>query len=125
MHGTIDRQASPRERVAILIQALPDTVRIGPHDYAVRAWNALEGESARRFAQIDHLQLVISVSESHAAPSQLCDTFVHELLHGVWRHADLGEEAKEERSVTVFAGGLVALFRDNPWLPGWIAGACK
>jgi len=116
---------TPRERAEALVKALPATVRIGPHDYAIRTWDPLQAESHKRFAEIDHLCLVISLSELHASPTQFLDSLLHEMLHGVWRHGDLDKESPEERAVGVLSTGLVGLFRDNPWLTGWIASAVK
>lgn len=47
--------------------------------------------------------------------SELQDTFLHEVLHAIAWHSQLGLSHKhEERAVGVLASGLIAVIRDNP-----------
>jgi hypothetical protein len=43
-------------------------------------------------------------------------TIIHEVLHGIWAYRQLPPRPREERVVTEFAWGLMAVFRDNPGL---------
>jgi hypothetical protein len=116
-------KAPPAERARILLAALPATVRIGPHDYAIARFDGF-GDGGSRYGSIDFLASVLRLSD-HASPTNLADTFFHEVVHGIWRNAALEKESTEEVVAGAFGAGLVGLFRDNPWLAGWIAGAVK
>ena len=115
-------RASPEVRARILLDCLPESVRIGPHDFAIVRVSAFENTST--FGLVDgkaqHIRLW-----PHSSPTNLVDTFLHECLHVMWKQASLGEKNDEETVVGVYGTALVALHRDNPWLAGWISGAVQ
>lgn len=117
-------RAPPAERARTLHAALPDVVRIGPHDFSLRKCMAL-GDRESRFGSTNFLTHEVTIVE-HASPTNLVDTLLHEALHAVLRNAAVHvDPVLEEQVVGAVAPGLVGLFRDNPWLAGWIAGAVR
>jgi hypothetical protein len=116
---------TPAERAKILIDALPETVRIGSHDYALVRMPALETSSKNRWGECSHIEATIRISEAFPTPTKLIETFLHEMLHGLWFTHSVYDEDREEQTCDKVAKGLTCLFRDNPWLAGWIAGALK
>lgn len=129
LNGAVDltfsdapQRASPEVRARILLDCLPESVRIGPHDYRIVRKSTFE--NAGHFAQIDPKAQEIRLWP-HSSPTNLVDSFFHECVHAIWRQAGLGGEAQEESVATTFAVSLTALHRDNPWLAGWINGAMQ
>ena len=47
---------------------------------------------------------------------QVLDTLLHELLHAIYYFCDIKDDDEEERTVTMMAGALQALFLQNPEL---------
>lgn len=120
--AVVQPRATPAQRANILLDALPDRIRVGPHDFRLVKADPFDSRSV--FGALDLKAGELRLAP-HASPSNLVDTLLHECLHGLWRFAGLGDEVKEEPAVTAAAGGLIGLFRDNDWLLGWIAGAVK
>lgn len=115
-------RASPEVRARILLNVLPASVRIGPHDFRiVRASNF---ENTGTFGHVDGKAQEIRIWP-HSSPTNLVDTFLHECLHVMWKQAGLGEKNDEETVVAVYGCAVTALHRDNPWLAGWIGGAVQ
>ena len=55
------------------------------------------------------------------SPVKAADTLLHEAGHAIYATYALADEDKEERIVAVFATAWAQVFRDNPWLLGWLA----
>lgn len=94
---------------------LPSTVRIGYETYKIVPMpdaEALEGD----FGATDQL---IRIKVTDRSPRFVANTFLHEVLHGVFYQAGLRDSlsinhAKEEAIVNCLANGLSQVFRDNP-----------
>lgn len=99
---------------------LPDTIRIGLHDYAIVKWNSNTSLGRGRSGECASIEQEIRLSSGHPSCTQLIDTFLHEALHAVYWVYGVHDEDKEERVVSVFSTALTTLFRDNPWLASWI-----
>jgi hypothetical protein len=115
-------RASPEVRARILLDCLPESVRVGPHDFAIARQSAFDGDGY--LGRVDFKNNVIRM-KPHASPTALVETFLHECLHVVWHHGGFVEDGKEEPVIEVFGAALVSLHRDNPWLAGWISGAVQ
>ena len=55
-----------------------------------------------------------------AHPSEIADTFLHEVLHALWRMLALGNEARNEGVCTVLATGLATVWNENPDVFEWL-----
>ena len=67
----------------------------------------------------------INVQDSLPSSVKAADTFIHEVGHAVWWMMGLEDADKQERIIGNMAMGWVMVYRDNPWLLGWIADCLK
>jgi hypothetical protein len=105
-----------------ILPDLPDGVRIGPYDYAIREMDITEQfhTGAMGHCAEDELEIAVAVT---TAPTHQAETLLHEILHGIWGAYSLADEGPvdEEQIVTVLTKGLLQVARDNPEVLGWIA----
>lgn len=102
--------------------AWPAAVRVGYAEYAVLALSRGDDDAGSHdgFCQHDRLEIRIDPTP---APARQRETLLHEILHAVAEQYALGLSDKaEERAVSVFAKGLMAVFRDNPKLAALLSG---
>ena len=95
------------------------TVRIGPHDIAIRVLKAEERDA--NLGSFSSIQQSIGVREAYATPSQEAETLIHEILHAVYVIMDARPKDSEERLVGLMATGLAMVIRDNPELIEWLS----
>ena len=117
--------SNPREASEALIKRLPAVVRVGPHDYQIVVMTRIEAEQKNIYGHHSPLEGVIRISPTFPAPTRAVATFLHECLHAIHDWGDLQDGDKEEHLIDVLATGLTGLFRDNPWLLGWVGEAMK
>lgn len=110
----------PRERSQRLIGLLPPVIRIGPHDYAIVVMDRHYSTAQNIDGQHASHEGLIRISDSFATPSRACEVFVHECLHALFDVFGFRPNDDEERVVDGLSFGLAGLFRDNPWLAGWV-----
>ena len=93
---------------------IPSKVRIGGIDYkVVHKPNPASGESVC-YGVFDSERCVIELnSERDMHPDKVCQTFLHELLHGAISGAGI-ESDDEEVLVRAMARGLFQIIKDNP-----------
>jgi hypothetical protein len=56
-------------------------------------------------------------------PVEEADTVLHEIMHAVWEHMDIGHRRVEESVVRKLATGLTQVFQDNPALVQYLVDA--
>lgn len=105
------------------IAALPITVRIGPFDFAIKKMSTHVAAGRQQFGEFSCISFEISIQEDIPSAAKAVDTFLHEVLHGIYWSYGFEDEDKEERIVGNMATALTALYRDNPWLSAWISKA--
>jgi hypothetical protein len=105
------------------IDTLPGSVRIGSLDYAIEIVRDSWAEGCP-WGECDYSTLTIRVKRDQPSSVFACDTVMHEFMHAIYRER-IEDEAGEERIVTAMSQGWTGLFRDNPWLPGWVAVAVR
>lgn len=96
-----------------VVTPLPEMLRIGFKDFRVEQWDTSDAAGANRMGECCHLASRIRVDTVHG-DTQTANTFIHEVLHACWKHAELDDEDKEERVVSALANQLTQVFRDNP-----------
>lgn len=92
---------------------LPQSVRIGPHDYEVNPPGWRLPEDHWGLCSHENLEIVV---DPDLHPMQVAETWLHELLHGFWNLSnleDIGCEL-EERVVVGLARSMLGFMRDNP-----------
>lgn len=92
---------------------LPDKIRILHRDYKVRERDAKEHITTNKLAEIDFVNGEISYVD--LGGSEVVDSIIHEVLHGLFRAFDLTDDIdEEEHLVSTLATGLTTVLRDNP-----------
>lgn len=107
------------------VEALPATMRIGAFTFVIEKWTATRAAGNGRYGECSTVELRISIQRDMAGPEKAVDTFFHEVGHAIFWANGMSEEDKEERTVGAFGSAWVQLYRDNPWLLGWIAKALE
>lgn len=91
--------------------ALPDSVQIGPHRYAIRREKRMTDEHGNeRWGECRHAQHEIAVLRD-APPSQATETLFHEILHAI---ANTYFIVLNEEDVHRMSVGIVDTLKRNP-----------
>lgn len=96
------------------VDALPDSVKVGPFVYAIRKLDRLSDED--NWGECDSGTLTISLKRAQPSPVFALDSLMHEVGHAIWKLFALGDENKEETAVAALATGWVMVLTDNPAL---------
>lgn len=105
---------------------LPDTIQLGPHTYTVKC----VGGRDVPLGEIDNVNLDFKVDPAQSI-SQMRDTILHELLHGLLDMIGVGERLglqqlldhdQEERLVRSLSPWLLDTLRRNPQLVEFLCG---
>lgn len=107
-----------------VFSGLPPSLRIGPYDIKVTVKDIpLDDDGNTTFGLYSTVKLSIELHQDVPHPLHAADTFLHEILHGLYGHAGLGAMSSEEQVCTALATGLVQVFRDNPEALKWLTKA--
>jgi hypothetical protein len=90
---------------------LPSSLRIGPFDVTVNREGVPLPEDLLGLFLGKTSDIVVDMGQE---PIQLVDTYLHEILHAIWRFSNLGDSTDEESAVACIATGLIGMMRDNP-----------
>jgi hypothetical protein len=104
--------------------ALPKSVRIGYRDYTIENWASNMAAGAHRYGECDKMNGIIRV-DTQFGPVKAANTLLHEIMHAC---CDIGEREdadNEERTVSVLAGTLTQVWRDNPDLVAFMSQALR
>lgn len=95
---------------------IPRKVRISGADYEVVVKPGPVLVDGRQCCgSIEYEELRINIDSSFGAKARHCQTFLHEVLHGIARDRQLDfGDADEEVIVEAFARGLYQVLEDNP-----------
>lgn len=92
---------------------IPESLRIGGVEYAVRYEENLRLDNDLKKGVIDYLEHTITLSANDATEHQArCQTLLHEILHGIRDYFGM-EIENEEDVVDMFAKGLYQVLQDN------------
>lgn len=101
--------------IAESVPSIPDTIKIFYINYNVTADKQRELYLAGHMGEIDYNAHEISYIDN--GTSDTVDTIIHEILHGLYRFFDYGEDKRdEEHLVSTLASGLTTVMKDNPTL---------
>jgi hypothetical protein len=103
------------------VAKLPASIRVGPFDYAIERMTSNQSASMRRWGEFSSMESVIRVSTNFPTAVKAVDTLLHEVGHAIWFAWGIEKGDDEERVVGNAAMGWVTVYRNNPWLLGWIA----
>ena len=108
---------------AKLVSSLPESIRVGAFDIALKAVDATDASVMEAHGYFDAGPSIIGIRTNHPSPPRVADTLLHETLHAIWWTAGLKDSDDEERVVSALGVGLTQVLRDNPWLLKWLAKA--
>lgn len=94
------------------MKPLPESIRIGPFDFAVEEWPSQLASVAQRYGECDRINNVIRV-RTDAPPQRQAEVLLHEVLHAVWE-CGACDTADEEKLCSIFGMSLAQVWRDNP-----------
>jgi hypothetical protein len=94
---------------------LPKKVKIAGIDVKVVDWDHHEADAQRAYGIFSKVENCIKI-DTTLSSLRVTETFIHELLHGIWAGYRMDEKDDEERTVAIFAAGLTQVFRDTPEL---------
>ncbi len=100
---------------------LPAKIKIGYRSYEIHPWCTKEAELHNAKGQTWGDQGWIRLDET-LDTEQTANSFIHEMLHGMWKQCDLPDDV-EEHFVTVLANQLTQVFQDNPEVTKYLKAA--
>lgn len=103
------------------IEALPETLRVGPFDFRIEKLSAQRAMGKDCFGEFSSCEAYVALQLDMPSAVKAADTMLHEAGHAIYSTYALAEDDKEERIVAAFATGWAQVFRDNTWLLGWLA----
>lgn len=108
-----------------VFEGLPGSLRIGPYEHRVDVKHIPPDDNGVVFGQFSPKFLTITINpDDHPHDSHIVDTFLHEVLHGLFCYS--GIELKAEEQVCELLGtGLMQVLRDSPELLAWLTKALR
>lgn len=90
----------------------PETVKVGAHRYAVEYDDLIydRDEQQEYLGRVAYQTMKIQI-KSGRAPSQMAETFLHEVVHAISNDRRLN---MDEHQVDQMAAGMLAVLVDNP-----------
>lgn len=91
---------------------IPESVRIGGVDYKIVIKENLHDGNNVAYGLINYDESIIYLNprEDHQA---MCITLLHEIVHGIRRHACANFGGKEEKICDVISAGIYQVLQDN------------
>ncbi len=106
------------------VEALPDSIRVGPFDFSLQKWTSQQSASQHCFGQFAVCEQRISIQLDMPSPQKAAHTLLHELGHALYWTSNFDDADKEERIVATYAAGWLQVFRDNPFILPWLQRCC-
>lgn len=103
---------------------LPSTIKVGAFVYSVEEFSPGVADASDLYGHVNHSTQIIQIDTSKP-PERVADTFLHEILHCIYRVWNLPDELQEEDYVVATSYGLTTVFRDNPELLPWLTKMLK
>jgi hypothetical protein len=108
-----------------LVKSLPKSVRVGPYDIALEPMTPARQHTEDATGYFAYAETKIAFEAHPVSGPYAADTLIHEISHAIYYVYGIKSEDDEERTVSTLSTGLVQVFRDNPWLLGWLKKALK
>lgn len=109
--------------MAVPIDDLPPSVRVGPHDIRFAALGV--AEARKNYGTFVPAEQEIRLHDEYASGSMAVDTVLHELIHAIFAVATVQVEHGEEHVVSAVATCLAQIIRDNPEFVSWLQATVK
>lgn len=122
-NGDSPARTEAKRKAAELVERLPDFIRVGPFDFAILRMDAIRSQEEGKFGFFSATGGEIAIQAEFAHPTKAADTLVHEIGHAIFWAYGIEDGDKEERVVNVTSSAWCQVYRDNPWLLGWLSEA--
>lgn len=109
--------------MAVLIDDLPSSIRVGPHD--VRFATLGVADAKNNYGTFVPAEQKIRLQPEYASGSMAVDTVLHELIHAIFSVGTVQVKQGEEHIVSVVATYLAQIIRDNPAFLTWLQQTVK
>lgn len=104
------------------IAQLPKTIRVGHCDFDVIVSTTEHANAHAFYGKTSARENTFWFAPDPGSAMNAVDTVLHEIGHAIFWAYGIKESDDEERVVSIaFGTGLSQVFRDNPWLTGWLA----
>jgi hypothetical protein len=91
---------------------IPESIRINGVDYNIKEESRLSTGTRIAYGRIDYEKSLISLNPDNQEYQLKCQTFLHEVLHGI-AHAQGSNAEDDEEVIDMFARGLYQVLQDN------------
>lgn len=122
-NGDSPARTEAKRKASELVERLPDFIRVGPFDFAILRMDSIRAQEEHKFGFFSAPGGEIAIQAEFAHPTKAADTLVHEISHAIFWAYGIEDGDKEERIVSVTASAWCQVYRDNPWLLGWLSEA--
>lgn len=109
--------------MAVAIDDLPESIRVGPHDIRFAGLGAADARN--NYGTFVPAEQEIRLQQAYASGSMAVDTVLHELVHAIFSVATVQVKQGEEHIVSVVATYLAQVIRDNPDFVIWLQQTVK
>ena len=92
---------------------IPEVIRIGGMDYSIEYIPDFNTGTQLALGQCNFDRHNIYLASNLQGQQGIEQTFIHEVLHGICNHFDLGLN-KDEDSIDKLAKGIYMVIKDNP-----------
>ena len=103
------------------VAKLADSVRVGCYDFRIEKWDSHAANASRRYGEFSSIEQVIRIDRNLISRIKAVDTFLHEVSHAIYWTYGIDDSDKEERVCGTLGIAWTQVYRDNRWLPFWIA----
>ena len=105
---------------------LPKKIRIGCFDYDVRFVDDLRDlQNNRLWGNHVPAEQKINIDKSIPSEQRVVVVLWHEILHALFDHFDIQENAKEEYLVDTLSQGITMVLKDNPTFRKYVLESLK
>lgn len=105
-----------------MMDGLPKSVRVGPHDLPFVAIKP--GEADDSFGAFYHSDASIGLMSEYPRGSVAVEIIIHEITHALLSYYGIKDEAQEQICL-VLGNGFAQIIRDNPELIEWMQETVK
>lgn len=108
---------------AKLVASLPESIRVGPYDVALRVVDKTDALVMEAGGYFEFDSLTIGIRGEQPSTHRAADVLIHEVSHAIWWTSGLQDKDDEERTISLLSTGWAQVYRANPWLLKWLAKA--
>lgn len=106
-----------------MMDGLPKTVRIGPHD--IKFSEMSKSDADKLYGLFVPTEKAIKLNNEYCTGSEAVETVLHEMIHAIFNVSKLEAKHGEERIAGTVGVYLAQVFRDNPELIAWMQQTVK